>query len=586
VSARHTLRTFAHGALRPPDNDSAFLLDPHRRAVPTERMARYDDDYEVDLVIVGAGAGGGTLAQRLARRGWKVVVLDAGPFWDPDEDWVSDEAGSHGLFWTEERIIGGEDPVELGKNNSGRGVGGSMIHYAGYCPRFHPSDFEVFTRDRVGEDWPISYGDLKREYERLELELPVAGERWPWGDPHRYPHTAHQIAGGADLAREGARRLGIEMRVGPVGITNGAFGNRPHCIYRGFCLQGCKVNAKASPLVTHIPDAIEHGAEIRADCMVSRIVVEDGGGATGRSRATSVEYFDRNGAQRRQRAAVVAVAGYSIETPRLLLNSTSRRFPHGLANNNDQVGRCVMVQGAPQVAGRFPMEMRMYKAPPPEISSEQFYETDPTRGFERGFSIQTVGPLPIGWAEHVLAGGHWGHALREYLRDYNHWYTLGALCELLPQPDNRVTVVADVKDRHGLPVARMDYSLSDNDQKSIEFAKDTMRRILNAAEAEDLLEIDRYAHLVGGCRMGSDPNRSVVDSDHRAWELDNLFVADGSVMPTQGSANPALTIMALASRLADRLDRKRVIDAGRGSRRRSLRRARRRQRAPSGVGGG
>ncbi|MBV8988372.1 MAG: GMC family oxidoreductase, partial [Solirubrobacterales bacterium] len=185
----HGLRIAARGAIRPPENDSAFLLDVHRRAVPRERMARYDDSYPVDLAIVGAGAGGGTLAQRLARRGWKVVVLESGPFWDPDEDWVSDEAGSHPLYWTQQRIIGGQDPVELGKNNSGHGVGGSMIHYAGYCPRFHPSDFEVRTRDGVGEDWPISYPELKRHYERLELELPVAGEHWPWGDPHSYPHT-------------------------------------------------------------------------------------------------------------------------------------------------------------------------------------------------------------------------------------------------------------------------------------------------------------------------------------------------------------------------------------------------------------
>jgi choline dehydrogenase-like flavoprotein len=548
----HRLRTLARGALRPPENDSAFLLDVHRRAVSQERMARYDDAYAVDLVIVGAGAGGGTLAQRLARRGWKVVVLEKGPFWDPDRDWVSDEAGSHKLYWTEERIIGGGDPVELGKNNSGHGVGGSMVHYAGYCPRFHPSDFEVRRRDGVGEDWPISYDDLKPHYERLELELPVAGEYWPWGDPHGYPHGPHPVAGGADLGREGARRIGIEMRVGPVGITNGSFGNRPHCIYRGYCLQACKVNAKASPLVTHIPDAIEHGAEIRADCMVSRVEIDEGSG-----RVTGVRYVS-DGVERVQRADAVAVCGYSIETPRLLLNSTSARFPHGLANGNDQVGRCVMVQGAPQIAGRFPDELRMYKAPPPEISSEQFYETDETRGFARGFSIQTVGPLPIDWARHVLADGHWGLALREYMRDYNHWYTLGALSELLPLPENRVTVASDVVDSGGIPVARMDYSQCENDRKNIAMAKRTLEKIFEAAGAQDILTIDRYAHLVGGCRMGSDPDRSVVDADHRAWEVPNLFIADGSVMPTQGSANPALTIMALASRLAQRLDLKRL----------------------------
>jgi choline dehydrogenase-like flavoprotein len=566
-SPAHGLRTLLRGALRPPDNDSAFLLDVHRRAVPRERMARYDSDYPVDLVIVGAGAGGSTLAQRLARRGWRIVIVEAGPFWDPDADWVSDEAGSHKLFWTEERVIGGQDPVELGKNNSGRGVGGSMVHYAGYCPRFHPSDFEVASRDGVAADWPISYSDLKAHYERLELELPVAGESWPWGDPHRYPHTAHPIAGGAELAREAARKLGIEMRVGPVGITNGSFGNRPHCIYRGFCLQGCKVNAKASPLVTHLPDAIEHGVEVRPDCLVTAIEVDQSSG-----QVTGVRYLhsDEPGEQeqeRVQRADAVAVAGYSIETPRLLLNSTSRRFPHGLGNDNDQVGRYVMVQGAPQVAGRFPQEMRMYKAPPPEISSEQFYETDPTRGFARGFSIQTVGPLPIEWAQHVLADGHWGRALREYMRDYNHWYTLGILSELLPLPENRVTLDPEVRDRHGRPVARMEYSQCENDRKNIAFAKQTLHDIFEAAQAQDVLVIDRYAHLVGGCRMGVDPELSVVDSDHRVWGVPNLFLADGSVMPTQGSANPALTIMALSSRLADRLGEGR-LDAGQARMRR------------------
>ena len=565
MSRRHELRTLLRGALRPPDNDSAFLLDVHRRAVPRERMTRYDDSSAVDLVIVGAGAGGGTLAQRLARRGWKVVVLESGPFWDPDQDWVSDEAGSHRLYWTDDRVTGGSDPVELGKNNCGHGVGGSMVHYAGYCPRFHPSDFEVRSRDGVGEDWPIRYPELKRHYERLELELQVAGDFWPWGDPHRYPHTPHPIAGGADAARAGARKLGIEMRVGPVGITNGAFGNRPHCIYRGYCLQGCKVNAKASPLVTHIPDAIEHGAEIRAHCMAAEVVLDD---ATGR--VTGVRYL-HDGSERFQRAEAVAVAGYSIETPRLLLNSTSRRFPHGLANNNDQVGRCVMVQGAPQVAGRFPDEMRMYKAPPPEISSEQFYETDPQRGFARGFSIQTVGPLPIEHAQHVLGHGHWGQALREYMRDYNHWYTLGVLSELLPLLDNRVTIAHGETDQNGIPVARMDYSQCDNDRKNIAFAKQTLHDIFEAAGAQDVLATDRYAHLVGGCRMGTDPDRSVVDADHRAWEVPNLFIADGSVMPTQGSANPAITIMALASRLAERLDLKRLDAQGPRPRSRRLR---------------
>jgi choline dehydrogenase-like flavoprotein len=530
----------------PEENDSAFLLHPHKRGLQNlDRMAQYRDDDVVDLAVVGAGAGGSVIAQRLARRGWKVVVLEKGPFWDPDRDWVSDEkgAGQAGLYWTDNRIISGDDPIELGKNNSGVGVGGSMTHFAGYVPRLHPSDFEVHSRDGVAVDWPISYEELKPSFERIERELPVAGEFWPWGDPHGYPHKPHPVAGAALVAWEGARKQGIEMHMGPVSITNGRFGNRPHCTYRGFCLEGCKVNAKASPLITHIPDAIEHGCEVRPNSFVTRVEIDD---ATGR--AAGVRYI-RDGAERRQLASAVAVCGYAIETPRLLLNSVCRRHPNGLGNAADLVGRYVMVQGAPQVAGRFPELLRMYKAPPPEITSEQFYETDERRGFARGFSIQTISPLPIGWAEHVLAEGHWGLSLREYMRDYNHWTVLGILAEFLPLPDNRVTL-ADEKDAFGVPVARFSYSQCDNDRAIVGYAKNMLEQIWDAAGAMDLLTIDRYAHLVGGARMGFSPDDSVVDSSHRVWGIDNLFVVDGSVMPTQGSANPALTIMALADRWA------------------------------------
>ncbi|HLI36897.1 MAG TPA: GMC family oxidoreductase [Streptosporangiaceae bacterium] len=551
-------RGLVKGAAGPAGNDSRFLLDVHSRDLPGEKtMRRYRDEDEVDLVIVGAGAGGSVLAQRLARAGWTIVIIEAGPFWHPDEDWVSDEAGSHHLYWTQKRIIGGADPVELGKNNSGRGVGGSMVHYAGYCPRFHPSDFSTQTLDGVGADWPISYEDLRPHYERVERELPVAGQDWPWGYPHRYPFSPHPVSGAAAKLWAGAIELGIEMRAGPVGIVNGTFGNRPHCIYRGYCLQGCKVNAKASPFVTHLPDALAHGVEIRANCMASAIPLDEAGNARG------VAYFaEGDRTERMQRARMVALAGYSIETPRLLLNSACGKFPDGLCNNSGQVGRYVMVQGAAQTAGRWPGEVRMYKAPPPEVSSEQFYETDPDRGFARGFSIQTVSPLPIGWAEHVLADGHWGRALREYMRDYNHWATVGVLNELLPQPGNRVTLAGET-DQYGLPVARFDYSLCDNDKANIAYSTKVITDILHAAGAQDVLTIHRYAHLIGGARMGTSPDNSVVDSDHRTWAVPNLFITDGSVCPTQGSANPALTIMALASRLAGRIARGQVRAADR-----------------------
>ncbi|HEU5418427.1 MAG TPA: GMC family oxidoreductase [Streptosporangiaceae bacterium] len=528
-------------------NSSAWLLPgdgtraSHRLRAD---MRRFADSDELDLVVVGCGAGGATLTQRLARRGWRVAALDAGPFWDPDADWVSDEAGSHHLYWTEPRVIDGTDPVPLGSNNSGRGVGGSMIHYAGYTPRLHPSDFRTLSADGVGADWPLSYADLEPYYRDIEAELPVAGDRWPWGHPHTYPHRPHRVGGNGEVFLRGARALGIQARVGPVAIPNGRFGNRPHCIYRGFCLQGCKVNAKASPLITHVPDALAHGAEIRADSMVTGISVDERTG-----QATGVHYI-RGGVPRFQRAAAVAVAGYSIETPRLLLNSASRRFPDGLCNDFDQVGRYLMVQGAPQTAGRFEAEVRMYKAPPPEVSSEEFYETDPAKSYRRGFSIQNVSPLPITWAEHVAAQGHWGAQLRAYMSDYVHWACLGALCEFLPRPGNRVTLDSE-RDRYGLRVARFSYSQCDNDRQLMTAAREVMEQIQRAAGATEVITIGRYAHLVGGARMAAGERAGVVDRDCRSFAVPNLYITDGSVLPTQGSANPALTIMALAARAAD-----------------------------------
>ncbi|MHB1583017.1 MAG: GMC oxidoreductase [Acidimicrobiales bacterium] len=442
-------------------------------------MRRYDHDDEVDLVVVGCGAGGGTLTQRLGGRGWRVVAFDAGPFWDPDAD------------------------------------------------------------------WPIDDDDLRRYYGEIEEELPVAGQDWPWGDPHRYPQSPHPVGGNGTAFVEGCRRLGIEARVGPVAIVNGRFGNRPHCIYRGFCLQGCKVNAKASPLVTHVPDAPAHGAEVRADAMVTSVEIGHDG------RATGVRYR-RHGVEHLQRARAVALACYSIETPRRLLNSASPRFPDGLCNDHDQVGRYVMVQGAPQTAGRYAAEVRVYKAPPPEASTEAFYETDPTKDYRRGFSLQCVSPLPITYAEHVAAQGHWGAVLREYMRDYVHWATFGALCEFLPRAENRVTL-ADERDRHGLPVAHFSYSMGDNDRALVKAATDVMTAMHEAAGAEEAITIDRYAHLVGGCRMADGPSAGVVDRNLRTFAVPNLYITDGSVLPTQGSANPALTIMALAARAADHL---------------------------------
>ncbi|MGH9466642.1 MAG: GMC family oxidoreductase N-terminal domain-containing protein, partial [Terriglobales bacterium] len=380
-------------------------------------MRCFRDDEEVDYAIVGVGSAGGVLLQRLARAGFRVVGLEVGPFWDTERDWVSDEAGSHKLYWTDLRITGGKDPIALGENNSGRGVGGGSVHWAAFVPRLHPSDFRVLSEDGVGFDWPITYQDLKPYYEIIEKEMPAAGPAWfPWGDPHGYPYGPHPLGGVGDTLVAGCAKLGIRVCAGgPVAILSGSRHDRPHCIYRGFCIQGCKVGAKQSTLISHIPDAVANGAEVRDRAMVSRIHL--GGG----SRVRGVSYFDRYGRERFQKARAVILCGYAIETPRLLFNSACSGHEHGLANSSGTLGHYLMVQAGNVVAGRFPGLVRMYKAPPAHALTEEFYETDPKRGFARGFAIQTVGPLPIAFAKQMAkAKGAWGWGMRQVMMDYNH----------------------------------------------------------------------------------------------------------------------------------------------------------------------
>jgi choline dehydrogenase-like flavoprotein len=512
-------------------------------------MRRFKENDEVDYVIVGVGAGGGVLLQRLARAGFHVVGLEAGPFWDSERDWVSDESGSHKLYWESLRITGGDNPLALGSNNSGRGVGGSTVHWAAFTPRFHPSDFRVYSEDGVAVDWPLTYEELKPYYELMELELPVAGPAYfPWGDPHGYAFAPHPMGAVGDVLIRGCSKLGIRVSTGgPVGILQGSRNDRPHCIYRGFCVQGCKVGAKASTLITHVPDAIAHGAEIRPNSIVSRVNL-------GRDRRVSgVTYFDSEGRQNFQKAKAVVLCGYSIETPRLLLNSACPDFEHGLANSSGTVGRYLMAQAGNIVLGYFDELIRMYKAPPAHALTEEFYETDPERDFARGFAIQTIGPLPIAFAKQVMsAKGAWGWGMRRIMMDYNHWAPLGLLGEILPHEDNRVEL-ADETDEFGIPVAKVSFSLHDNDKKLIEFGKNKVMEVMKAAGAREVVQEARYAHLVGAARMGNDPTTSVVDKYGRSHDISNLFICDGSIMPTQGSANPGLTIQALAARTADYL---------------------------------
>ena len=368
------------------------------------------------------------------------------------------------------------------------------MHWAAFTPRFHPSDFEVYTRDGVGADWPITYDDISPYYEQLELEMPVAGPAYyPWGHPHGYPYGPHPMGGVGNALIKGCTALNIPVSIGgPVAILSGSHGDRPHCIYRGFCIQGCKVGAKASTLITHVPDAIQSGAEIRDHSHGLARRAWQGG------RVTGVHYFDSDGDSHFQRAKAVIISGYAIETPRLLLNSACQGYENGLG----QLQRHGWA--LPHGAGR---QRRTGPLRPAGPHVQGAARACAHRGVLRDRIRRTISPAALRFRQSVLcrmafgkqmlaAKKAWGWGLRREMMDYNHWAAFGLLGEILPWDDNRVTL-AEEKDRFGLPVAHVTFNLHDNDKKLIKAAKEKTMQVMQAAGATEVVQEARYAHLVG-----------------------------------------------------------------------------------------
>ena len=319
-------------------------------------MREYRDQDEVDFAIVGTGAGGGTLSARLAEAGFSVVAFDAGPFWRPLEDFASDESEQTKLYWTDERIVDGENPIQLGSNNSGKSVGGSTVHFAMVSLRFRPEWFKARTLLGYGVDWPLDWREMWNYYEEVEQALHISGPvTYPWG-PKRpsYPLRAHELNAPALLLARGAEALGIDWTETPIATLSAPWGNSPPVCTAASVSRGVRrMQSKARFL--SITRAIRAGAEIRDLAMVGRIEMNG-------DRASGVHYL-REGQWRFQKAKNVVVAGYAIETPRLLLMSANAQFPDGLANSSGLVGKNLMVQGNQAVWGVVDEEVRAYKAP-------------------------------------------------------------------------------------------------------------------------------------------------------------------------------------------------------------------------------
>lgn len=512
-------------------------------------MQEYPLDEPVDFAIVGTGAGGGTLAAKLAEAGFSVVAFDAGAWWRPLEEFASDEEHQEKLFWTDERLCDGDNPLVLGTNNSGRAVGGSTVHYAMVSLRFRPEWFKSRSVLGYGEDWPIGWQEMWHYYREVEQVLGISGPvRYPWGPKRpRYPYRQHELNASALALARACEAQGIDWTATPLATLSAPRDHAPPCVYRGFCVAGCSTNAKQSVLNTWLPRALKAGAEIRDLAMVGRIETGPDGLASG-------VHYHREGNWHFQRARHVIVAGYAIETPRLLLNSACPQHPDGLANSSGLVGKNLMVHSNQAAWGLMDEEIRWYKGPPSLAISEHWNYQDHNKDFFGGYAFMSQGPLPAAWAE-AQVGNHglWGQALVDEMEKYNHQVGLKIVGETLPQERNRVSL-ADERDAYGLPVARVSYSFCDNDLRLIDHAMGFLRGGLEGIGAREIWsETDGTAHLMGTARMGDDPRNSVVNADCRSWDIRNLWICDGSVFPTSGGVNPSLTIQAIACRTADRI---------------------------------
>ena len=516
-----------------------------------------------DVVIIGAGASGGAVAWSLAETRMRIVCLEQGDWMKPSEypstgrDWEARQLGefhyspNRRARVTDYPVNDANSPIKIANFN---GVGGGTVLYAGHFPRFHPSDFRVRSLDGVADDWPIDYATLAPYYDENDRMMGVSGLA---GDPAYPPHEPMMPPlplgkSGATLAR-GLNTLGWHWWPSDSAIASVDYEGRARCINLAHCTSGCAQGAKASTDITYWPAAIRAGVELRTRCRVREITTGKDGMASG------VVYYDADGVEQFQAAHVVILACNAVGTARILLNSKSARSPDGLANSSGLVGKNLMFHPYARIFGYFDQELDGYRGPGNCIWSQEFYETDASRGFVRGYTFEfSRGQNPVMAAVHGMATGRlpWGaDHHRAYRRLFCHRTGMVGICEDLPEEHNTVTLDPELKDSNGIPAPKIDYTLSENSRRMLDHAVARATEILRAASAHDVGHeaplADGGWHLMGTARMGTDPARSVVNEWGRSHDVKNLFIVDGSIFVTSAGVNPTRTIQALALYVAD-----------------------------------
>ncbi len=535
----------------------------------------FSTNTEVDFVVIGSGVAGASVARELTRSGFDVVMLEQGRV-VPPEDMEHDELGAQRWpRWTNDVA---RQPQTYRKTESeiakpqmyaryARVVGGTTFHFAANYWRFRPIDFTEYSK-RGGvpgaalADWPITYDELEPYYTAVEWAVGVSGEVSPDPrEPHRskpYPMKPLPVHGPGVLLEVGAKKLGWSSKAAPMAILSEAYNGRQACHNCGFCgWYPCEWGAKSGANYTMVPEALASGrCELRADSYVRKIETDHTG------RVTSVIYFNKEKHEVVQRAKAVVLCANGAETPRLLLNSKSNRFPHGLANSSGAVGKHFMFNGGSNSNGMFEHEVHAHKGPPVTRVTQELYELDETLGLigGGGYDFRMGQAALMRTARMAEELPQWGAAFKRTMRP---WFVNSLTCmghtTSLPVASNSVSLDPQLKDAWGVPAIRVTFKEHEHDLRLYKHFQERGRELLEAAGATQVYDVpitdapSQTVHLLGTARMGNDPKTSVVDKFHRAHDVKNLFIVDGSSFVTSGRGQPTLTIQALAFRAADHI---------------------------------
>ncbi len=551
---------------------------------------------EYDVCIIGSGAGAGPVALTLAKAGYSVVMLEKGP-WFSEQDFYKDElACCRRSVYTpkltdEQHVIEDveEDGRWVGEPTSDSGwdfwngnlVGGSSNLMSGFFYRLKPEDFRL--RSEFGPvkganvvDWPISYEDLEPYYTRVETEVGVSGRftDHPFAEPRSsrdfpYPPTLeHPISTKIDKACDD---LGLHSLPTPRAILSRPKDDRGSCAYSGFCgSYGCQTGAKGSSRAALLDQAVATGnCEIKPLCKVYKLSSDNNG------KVVSAEYYDVKKQKRSIHAKLFVVACQAIETSRLLLSSTGSKHPDGLANNSGQVGKNLLFSAGGAGSGDFDYadmgsdSAAAMKTRGPFVNrglQDWYFIDDPLLGGRvKGGTVDFLLRHPNAMSKAVNAKWEgdelvWGRALQSKLKavftgSQNLRYEI--FCDWLPTDDCFVSLDSTVKDKWGSPVANVRIGFHPHDLEIGRYINERSIKVLNKMGAKNIRSSISGAPPVnlvaGGCRFGHDPMTSVLNADCRAHDVENLYVTDGSFMPTGGSVPYTWTIYANAFRVAEKI---------------------------------